>query len=383
VATLLTAPPRAGGPAGRVLLVAPFPRGAAHGGSLRATAMAERLEDRGAEVRWAAVPVEHGGRAAKVGSLLRGEAAIVRAHTRRLPPVEAGWDAVIASHSYLAPALERVAPPATRLVDFHNLEWRVLADTGRAEGGIHGRYLRQQGRLMRRFERAVLRSGTPATLASAEEGVWAARDGAAGTVIVPNVLTRAAVAEAERARERRRPPAGDAPLLYLGTLTFPPNVRALLAFLERSWPAVRAADPRAELLVAGRCAADVTAAIARHPGVRPLGFVEDLPALLAGAAAAVLPFDGRGGSSLRCLQYALARIPVIAAPAAARGLPFSPGLIAAAPQAWARAVMACRAGAPEVARAVAAADAGARAVQHDEAPWDALWHLLRLPAVVA
>jgi hypothetical protein len=117
--------------------------------------------------------------------------------------------------------------------------------------------------------------------------------------------------------------------------------------------------------------------------VRPLGFVEDLPELLAGAAAALLPFDGRGGSSLRCLQYGRARIPVIAAPAAARGLPFTPGLIAGDPGAWARAVTACRAGAPAVARAVAVAEQGARAIQDDEAPWDALWRLLRMPAVVA
>jgi hypothetical protein len=365
-----------------VLLVAPFERGVAHGGSLRATAMAERLEDRGARVTWATVPVEHGGRAAKVRSLLRGEPAVVRTHTRRLPPVAPGWDAVIASHSYLAPVLDGAAPGTQRLVDFHNLEWRVLADTGRAEGRAHGIYLRVQGHLMRRFERAVLRSGAAVALASAEEGAWAAGQGACGAVVVPNLLTRAAVAEAQRAAALRGR-AGVGHLLYLGTLTFPPNVRALLAFLERTWPGMRAADPDAELLVAGRCAPEVTAAIARHPGVRPLGFVEDLPALLAGAAAAVLPFDGRGGSSLRCLQYALARIPVIAAPAAARGLPFSPGLIAHDPAAWAPAVTACRAGAPEVARAVAEACDGAQAVQRDEAPWDALWHRLRMPAVVA
>jgi hypothetical protein len=383
ITALLTAAPRAAGAPPRVLLVAPFARGAAHGGSLRATAMAERLEARGAHVSWAVAPVHNGGRAAKLRSLLRGEPAVVRTHTQRLPSVGAGWDAVIASHSYLAPVLERVAPPARRLVDFHNLEWRVLADTGRAEGGAHGGYLGVQARLMRRFERAVLRGGA-AAVATPEEHAWAARLGAADAVVVPNTLSRAAVAEAERTAMLRasRTPA-TAPLVYLGTLTFPPNVRALLTFLERAWPAVRAAEPAAELLVAGRCAPDVAAAVARHRGVRPLGFVEDLPQLLAGAAAAVLPFDGRGGSSLRCLHYGLAEIPVIAAPAAARGLPFSPGLIAAGPGAWARAVTACRAGAPEVTRAVAVARDGARAVQADEAPWDALWHLMRMPAVVA
>jgi hypothetical protein len=358
-----------------VLLVAPFARGAAHGGSLRATAMAERLEDRGAEVTWRAVPVEHGGRATKIMGLLRGRPALVRAHTASLPAGDGGeWDLVIGSHSYLAPALDGVD---RGLIDFHNLEWAVLEGTARAEGGAHGAYLRVQAQLMRRFERALLRGDTPVALASAEEAAWARAQGATRAVVVPNVLPRAAVAEAERAAALRAAAAGGAgaPLLYVGTLTFPPNVIALLGFLRQSWPAIRAADPAAELLVAGRCAPEVAAALARHPGVRALGFVEDLPALLAHAVAAVLPFDGRGGSSLRCLQNALARIPVVASPAAARGLPFSPGLTAADPRAWAAAVAAVRAGAADVAAAVDAAERGARALQQDEAPWDALWAL--------
>jgi hypothetical protein len=64
-------------------------------------------------------------------------------------------------------------------------------------------------------------------------------------------------------------------------------------------------------------------------------------------------------------------------------LSFRPGLIAADPAEWARAVTACRAGAPVVAQAVDAAAHGAQAVQDDEAPWSALWHLLRMPVAVA
>jgi hypothetical protein len=357
IAALLTAP------APRVLLVAPFERGRAHGGSLRATAMAERLEARGAHVDWIAVPVVHGGVGAKLGSLARGVPAVVRTHTTGLAAIPSGaHDVAIASHSYLAPALDHLDPGVRRVVDFHNLEWRVLADTG-------GPYLRHQATLMRRFERAVLASGARAVMATEDERAWAAANGAPGALLVPNVLTRAAVAEAERAAALRDPRPGG-PLVYVGTLTFPPNVRALLHFLRRRWPALRAAHPGIELLVAGRCVPGVAEAIRRHDGVRALGFLDDLAPLLAGATAAVLPFDGRGGSSLRCLQYALARVPVIAAPAAARGLPFPVGLVARTTQEWAAAVATCRTATPPVADT---AYRGARALQADEASWDALW----------
>jgi glycosyltransferase involved in cell wall biosynthesis len=378
ISALLTRPRAAAPPQPRVLLVAPFARGRSHGGSLRATAMAERLEDRGAAVTWLTVPVEHGTRREKLSSLLRGEPALVRAHTRALPELTGSWDTVIASHSYLAPVLDAAPAGARRVVDFHNLEWRVLAGTARAEGGAHGAYLRVQSQLMRRFERATLDTpGVVAALATTGEAAWAA---GADALVIPNVLPRAAVAEARATAHRARERAPGGPLLYLGTLTFPPNVRALLSFLNEAWPAVRAAHHDATLLIAGRCSAETRALLDRHPGVRTLGFVDDLPGLLAGAAAALLPFDGQGGSSLRCLQYALAGIPVVASAAGARGLPFTPGLLAESPAEWSRAIAAVRASTDELATAVAHARAGAREIQSDETPWNALWSRLAVAA---
>jgi glycosyltransferase involved in cell wall biosynthesis len=361
-----------------VLIVAPFHRGRAHGGSLRATAMAERLEDRGARVDWVTVPAKRGTAAQKAAALLAGRPGVVRAHNGRRATLDGAWDAAIAAHSYMAPHLDGLPAGVRRLVDFHNLEWRVLEALGRGAGGARGAYLRAQARLMRRFERGVAGSAAVAAFASAEERTWATRRaGAAGAVVVPNVLPVAAEREAlATAALRGAASARGARLVYVGTLTFPPNVQALLGFLERCWPAVRAAAVDAELLVAGACAPGVAAAVDRHRGVRALGFVEDLPALLGGAAAAVLPFDGQGGSSLRCLHYGLARVPVVAAPAAARGLRFSPGLIARDAREWAGAVRDCLEGADRVRSALDEAEAGARAIQDDEAPWDELWSLL-------
>jgi glycosyltransferase involved in cell wall biosynthesis len=343
--------------------------------------MAERLEARGARIDWVTVEADPGTRAAKARALLAARPGVVRAHSDRRAVLDGAWDAAIAAHSYMAPHLDGLPADVARLVDFHNLEWRVLDALGRRRGGARAAYLRLQGGLMQRFERGLLDSGAAAAFACEEERDWAVAQGGVvgGAVVVPNVLPAAAERTAIDIAALRAASGTDGaggPLVYVGTLTFPPNVHALLRFLERCWPAVRAAAPRAELLVAGRCAPGVAEAIGRHARVRALGFVEDLSTLLAGAAAALLPFDGQGGSSLRCLHLGLARVPVVASPAAARGLPFRPGLIAATPEEWAAGVASCLHGDERAERAARAAEAGARAIQDDERPWDALWSLL-------
>jgi hypothetical protein len=156
---------------------------------------------------------------------------------------------------------------------------------------------------------------------------------------------------------------------YLGRLTFPPNLHALLDFLATTWPAIRAARPGARLEVVGACGARARAAIGRSPGVRVLGHVDDLIPVLSAAAAALLPFRGRAGSSLRIPFLALAGLPVVGSPDAFRDLPVGLGSVARRPEEWAQAVLAAPA---RPAGERAAAWELARARQDDGTPWDRL-----------
>jgi glycosyltransferase involved in cell wall biosynthesis len=223
----------------------------------------------------------------------------------------------------------------------------------------------------------VLASGADAVFVSADELAWGtACPGTGARLLAPNLLPRAAEEDASRIASVRRD-ARVPRLAYVGTLTFPPNVASLLRWLDEHWAGVRARLPGAELVVAGRCSDDVRAAVGRHPGVRAVGFVDDLAEVLGDAAAAVLPFDGDGGSSLRFLHFALARVPVVAtAGAAERGLPFRPGLLARTTEEWADALAACVERDERVARAVSEAEAETRALHDDPAPWDALWRVV-------
>lgn len=302
----MTGPPR-------ILVVAPFARGAPFGGSQRGTALAERLEARGLAVDWLHVPPVSKSLPAKVRGALHLRPGVVSYHFD--PRVRVPEDApaiVIAEHSYMLPHLAGATHP---VVDFQNLEWRVLEEIADRIALPGGAYLRAQSALMKRFEVRALRHAALALLPTHVDLEWAgSRSTRTPPLLVPNVLPAADVAAAERIRRLRdsaRPIPGL--LVYVGTLTFRPNRLALLEFLQGAWPRLRRVDPGLRLVVAGRIDEHLRAALERFPSVRVEGYVEDLEPLLAQAAAAILPPTSRTGSNLRLLFYGLAGVPVASA----------------------------------------------------------------------
>ena len=97
-------------------------------------------------------------------------------------------------------------------------------------------------------------------------------------------------------------------LVFLGDRTWPPNAEAYDILLTL-WPRIAAATPGAELVVAGK------SVVRQHhrtipDGVREVGFVPDLEALLSTCRGMIAPIRTGGGVRVKLLE------------AAARGLPF-------------------------------------------------------------
>lgn len=358
----------------RILVLAPFERGRGQGGSLRATAIAERLEERGLEVAWQVVRRRALSAADKLTAARRGLPVLAALYE---PPTRlaAAPDAILIAHSYLVPAVRRLTHQRPTIVDFHNLEWRHLLDGARrrpaASAGMA--WTRHQARLMRRLEVAALAGADLSLLVSASEREWArSASPGAQTLLAPSVLPAAEAQSAARIAAARDPRAGA--LAYVGTLTFPTNVASLERFLARDWPAMRARVPDVRLDVAGACEPALRDRLSRQPGVRPLGFVEDLVPLLARCQAVAMPFDGAAGTSLRAIFCASAGLPVIGSPEAFRGFGFDAGVVAGSPADWAAAVThEGRARADSVA---GAAREHARRLQDDPRPWDELASVL-------
>lgn len=356
----------------RVLIVAPFERGLDHGGSQRATAMAERLEERGCVIEWQVVPAHSTSYWEKLRATLSLRPEGVARYPKRAPDASDRLDAAVAAHSYLAHQLASLPGGLVRVIDFHNLEWRHLADIAVFASGPRRAYLRAETLLMRRFERRAIAATDLSVFASRDELSWA-RSVAAGSdpMFVPSILPRAAERAALALGERGARSPG-AELAYVGTVRFPPHLGALREFLRDAWPGIRSAVPEVRLTIAGDCDEEVRRELSSHPGVQALGFVEDVAPLLRRSAAVIMPITGRAGTSMRALYCALAGVWVIGTPAAFRGLSWEMGTIVESPQEWAGAVREAVNRTPSGNARIAGARVAALALQRDPDPWDDL-----------
>jgi glycosyltransferase involved in cell wall biosynthesis len=113
----------------------------------------------------------------------------------------------------------------------------------------------------------------------------------------------------------------EAAVLYVGTLSWPPNVQAVEFLLAEAFPRLRALRPEARLLIAGAGAPARLEALARRtPGAEFLGPVPDVEPLYRRARVAVEPGIGGGGTRVKVLNALARGLPVVAGPVAAEGL---------------------------------------------------------------
>jgi hypothetical protein len=362
----------------RIRVLAPFDRGLSFGGSQRATAVAERLEDRHLEVSWTTVaPREGRSRLERLRAVTGPTPSLVAYHRAAEPisPEQVDADVVLVAHSYMWPSAERLT--CARVADFHNLEWVQLADIAALSSGARRLHLRRQTAMVRHFERRVAAEAALSLFVTEGEREWGERHGATAPLVLANVLPRDTAADAlalGATLESRSELSGAPHLSYVGQLRYPPNARALDAFVRETWPSVRAALPDATLRVAGQCPPALAASLRRAGGVDVLGYVDDLAPILAASTAALLPVRSRAGSSLRVLFHALAGIPMIGSPDAFRGFPDGMGTVARSSGDWVTAIAAHVGSSMTRQATVARARAVALAAQEDDRPWDDLVH---------
>lgn len=116
-------------------------------------------------------------------------------------------------------------------------------------------------------------------------------------------------------------PAGREPftLLFLGSFRHLPNVEALQWFLKDVFPKIRAAEPRAKLVIVGSDPPP------RHSlrdaeAIEMIGFVEDVRTPLAQYSVFVCPILAGSGIRVKLLEAFAAGIPVVSTRVGAEGL---------------------------------------------------------------
>jgi glycosyltransferase involved in cell wall biosynthesis len=144
-------------------------------------------------------------------------------------------------------------------------------------------------------------------------------DPSARVEVVPNGVDAAHFASA--------PPVERAPatLVFVGAMSFPPNVAAMVRFAHESLPLVRRERPDARLLIVGRDPSRSILALCEIPGVEITGEVEDVRPYLAASTIFVAPMVSGSGIKNKVLEALAASCAVVATPLAVDGLPIRNG----------------------------------------------------------
>lgn len=204
-------------------------------------------------------------------------------------------DIYVAEHSYMAESFLRSGRSGTSrfVVNTHVSESLVW----RATRGTLGRL--QVGRLLRDEVRVARAADAVGTFDAEEAQFYRARGVRQARWLDITLPPGEQVAVASTPRR----------LVLMGTRDWPPNQEAFEDAL-RLWPRIAEGIDGAELCVIGAKAAKATDPV-YPPGVRDLGFVDDLPGFLATCRAMIAPIRTGGGVRVKILDAARMGLPVV------------------------------------------------------------------------
>jgi glycosyltransferase involved in cell wall biosynthesis len=208
------------------------------------------------------------------------------------------------------------------LLHQHNAEhvmWRRQAELERAP--LRRGVLGLEAARVRRYEAAMLsRFDVVFAVSEPDRAALLALDADLDVRILPNVPDPSLLG-----RPPLEPPK-DPVLLFLGTLSWQPNVEGLERFLRGGFPSLRGEMVDARLILAGAGASSSLVSLAtRTPGVEFLGEVPDDEPLYRRARALVDLGIGGAGTRVKLLNALARGLPAVATRDAANGLDVVPG----------------------------------------------------------
>jgi glycosyltransferase involved in cell wall biosynthesis len=124
----------------------------------------------------------------------------------------------------------------------------------------------------------------------------------------------------------RRPAQTPNSMIFVGTLSWYPNLDAVIYLLREVWPRLRKRLPTATLDVVGSGApARLRGLVEASPGVTLHGYVSDIRPLIDSAALYICPIRDGGGTKLKILDALAMAKCIVAHPVACEGIDVTPG----------------------------------------------------------
>lgn len=239
--------------------------------------------------------------ARRLAELLREEAFdVVQLEGLEVAPYALGRDAEL---------------PAHLVYDAHNAEHRLQERLAAASGGLlPALYSRLQAAKLRAFEARLLGRARLTLACSAEDaGALSRLEPSARIAVVPNGVD-------VRYFRPDGPEADPQGLVFTGTMSFRPNVDAVLWFCRRVWPELRRVRPALHFTIVGREPTPAVRALAELPGVMVTGTVPDVRPHVRRARIYVVPMRVGSGTRLKVLEALAMGKPVVSTPMGVEGL---------------------------------------------------------------
>lgn len=212
------------------------------------------------------------------------------------------FDIVNLEFTFLGHCNLRQAPPGAKIpalvVDSHNIDYDLARQYTRTGGSLLRRlYAEANWRKLRREELGTYGRADGVYLCSVADQQRLLDDiPAARTMVIPNA------ADVDFYKPRPTDPQPDGrTIVFFGLMSYMPNIDGATWFIQEIWPRIADANPNARCKIIGGSPSAQLLALA-GPRIEFTGFVPDLRAHLAEAAAVIVPLRLGGGTRLKIVE---------------------------------------------------------------------------------
>jgi len=232
---------------------------------------------------------------------------------------EQKYDLIFVFSSSMAPYVEGASEPRVLdMVDVDSDKWKQYADyTRRPKSWLWG----AEGRRLAKYEARLVRSFSLTLLSTHTEAELLERSVSSARIEVLENHMDLSYFDPNTVGVPFEIAAWQPYVIFTGSMDYFPNVDAVRFFYREIFPLVRAALPRARLVIAGRNPTRAVLQLAGDPAVWVTGSVPDIRPFLRGAAIAVCPLRVARGVQTKILEAMAMGVPVAVSRRAAKGIP--------------------------------------------------------------
>jgi len=210
----------------------------------------------------------------------------------------------------------KVLGQASVVIDLHNVYSKLVRRTSSESRGLVRRgYLRRESQLLQKVEVRASRTADCLFCVSREEQAYFEALGARRTRLIPNGVDFEAFQTIPSGR-RSGPPV----ILYLGDMSWTPNVKAAIFLAREVLPRLRERRADVRLRIVGRDPVTEVRVLGEIAGVEVTGAVPSIIPHLSQAHLLAVPLDSGGGTRLKILEAFAAGLPVVSTPIGCEGL---------------------------------------------------------------